>query len=445
MIRWIVLFTALSSSFTYADWPRFLGERFDGVALDNVPIDPAKAPRELWKLDVGSGYGLGAVFHGEYFHFDAIRQPDSDGQPGLTERLRCIDVKTGIVKWSVAQPIQYRDLFGYENGPRSTPAIDAMSIYTLGVSGQLCCRSRADGSLQWKIDTSEKYGVVQNFFGVGSSPLLQGNLVLVMVGGSPEEDQDVPPMQLDRLSANGSAIVAFDQQTGQEVWKCGEDLASYSSPRTMSIDGKQRILLFARTGLLVIDPANGAVESHHVHRADNLESVNAMMPVVDGNNIFLSECYGVGSVLLRATGSKLEVVWKDPPSNRRAQAMRCHWATPIRIDGFLYGCSGRNAPDSEFRCIEMSTGKVRWSDKRRTRCSVTQVGGWLALLEERGRFQWVDPRPGELKVIAQYDLSDSDREHPSIQYPCWAAPVITDGKMILRGDQQVVCYELPRA
>ncbi|MDA8744680.1 PQQ-like beta-propeller repeat protein [Rubripirellula amarantea] len=439
----ILLFAVAYPATAWADWPRFLNSTFDGQASKNSEMSEDSEPEFAWSLDVGDGYGLGSIVDGKYLHFDSVEDPKStsarSGQ--ILERLRMVDIVDGKEIWSQTMPTVYRDMFGYEAGPRSTPSVDteAKRVYTMGVTGILACRNLDDGTLIWSVDTASDYKVVQNFFGVGTSPLILDDAVMVMVGGSPVEDADIPPMQLDRVSPAGSALVAFDKATGKEAWRCGDDLASYSNPRPILINGQTYVLLFARNGLLLIDPRSGTQQWRFEFRADMLESVNAMMPVVRGDEVLISECYQVGSTLLRATVDSPRVLWQDPPRDRRRQAMRCHWATPILINGFAYGCSGRNAPDSDFRCIEWSTGKVKWADERRIRSSVTRVGDKLVLLEERGLLQLIDPNPDQLTEIAQWDLSKPAGNRPSIGYPCWAAPIVDNNRMLVRGDTKVVC------
>ncbi|MEL6109300.1 MAG: PQQ-binding-like beta-propeller repeat protein, partial [Planctomycetota bacterium] len=373
----------------------------------------------------------GSVVDGLYYQFDAI----TTGRGGQ-ERLRAIDLQTGQVLWTQSRPMLYRDMYGYESGPRGTPAVQGDRIITFGVAGDLCCRNLADGKLIWSVDTNSDYGVVQNFFGVGSSPLILDDKVIVPVGGSPSEDQALPPGRLDRVAPNDSAMVAFDLETGRERWRSGDELASYSSPRTMTIDGKTALLYFARDSLLAVDPDDGRLLWSFSHGAELLESVNAAMPVVLGDQVFLSECYEIGSVLLSATREKATVVWQDDVDNRRKQVMRAHWSTPILIDGYLYGCSGRNNPDSDFRCIEFATGKLQWNDDRRIRSSCTRAGDHLVVLEERGEMQIVRPDPQKLNVVAEFDFSDL------IRYPCWAAPIIVGNRMLIRGDKNVVCLAM---
>lgn len=418
-------------------WPRFLNTTFDGVANSGREVDWSQEPTFLWAIRVGEGYGIGNVAGDRYLHFDSI-----PGETGLVERLRSFDLDNGSLQWVQGQPIVYQDMYGYENGPRCSATIDGNQVFTLGVSGKLTCRDLATGKTQWRIDTSREYGVVQNFFGAGSSPLVLGDLVIVMVGGSPPEDQNIAPGRLDRVISNGSALVAFERETGKERWRAGDDLASYSSPRTVTWNGETLVLMFARSGLMAVDPSNGDVRWTFEHRASITESVNAMVPVVDQDRVFISECYEVGSALLKANGKSATVVWKDPPRDRRRQAMRCHWSTPVLIDGYLYGCSGRNEPDSDFRCIKLADGEVQWSDPRRVRSAVTRIGEHLVLLEERGAIQIVRPNPQKLEVIAQWDWSTPEAKRPPITYPCWAAPVIVGDKLLVRGDQFVICMKL---
>jgi outer membrane protein assembly factor BamB len=424
------------------EWPRFLGADIDGIAPDGASnIDWSQVPRFTWSIELGEGYGIGSVADGKYFQFDAEGGRFASES---RERLRCFDLKTGELLWSKSEPLVYRDLYGYEEGPRSSPTIVGDKVLTYGVGGQLICRRASDGKVLWSVDTNERFGVVQNFFGVGSSPLVLGELVIVMVGGSPEEDQSIPPGQLDRVIPNGSAAVAFDLNTGKLRWKCGNDLASYSSPRPIRLGDETLVLMFARGGLLAIDPIKGQVRWRYEHRASILESVNAIVPVVDGDRVFVSECYQIGSVLLEASGDSADVVWQDD-RRRRDKAMRCHWSTPVLAGGYLYGCSGRNAPDSDFRCIEFATGEVQWIDPRRIRSSVTLVGDHLVVVEERGRLQVLKVNPAEMEEIAVWDLSEGQGDRPPLRYPCWSAPVVVGNQMIVRGDRQVISLALSSA
>ena len=428
--------TGQTPSRSNSDWPRFLGSNYDGSVIDgSESIRWSAEPEFQWQIALGDGYGIASVSDGRVYQCDSVGGTRySAGQ----ERLRCLDLQTGKLIWDAAYPIQYQDLYGYEAGPRSSPVIVQGKVVTYGVSGNLTCRDASSGAKLWAVEVNQKYGVVQNFFGVGAAPMVVDDLVVVMVGGSPEEDQELPPGQLDRVISNGSAVVAFDLNSGQERWKVGEDLASYSSPRLMRIGDRKVVLVFARNGLLAVEANSGRQLWRFDHRASILESVNAMMPIVSQDKVFISECYQVGSVLLSVTDSSAQVVWQDDRRSRE-KAMRSHWSTPVMVGDYLYGCSGRNAPDSDFRCIRLSTGEVQWVDPRRTRSSVTRWGDHLIVMEERGRLQIMKVNSESMEIVAEYDLSLASGERPALQFPCWSAPVIIGDRMLLRGDQKLIC------
>ncbi|MCM2373185.1 outer membrane protein assembly factor BamB family protein [Aporhodopirellula aestuarii] len=427
-------------------WPRFLNSDFSGTAETNESVAAwswKAPPRCRWSLSVGEGYGLGVIDRGAYFHIDA--------QNGK-ERLRRIDLQSGEVVWSQSNDLEYRDLYGYESGARCSPTIDHTQIFTLGVAGALTARDVESGEAQWRVETNEQYHVVQNFFGVGSAPLVLGDAVIVMIGGSPIADQAIAPGRLDRVSPDGSLLVAFDRRTGAELWRCGDDLASYSSPRTIRINDHEYVLVFGREFLHLVDPEHGQSLGSVRYRADMLESVNAMVPVVEGNRVLISDCYDLGAGLFEIdiVDAKAEFtpIWRDPEGRRRDQSLRSHLSTPILHEGFLYACSGRNAPDSDFRCIEFLTGKVQWTAMERSRSTATRLGDVLLVLKESGPLHIVRCTPERFDEIAVWPLNeiseDESNPWPAIRYPCWAAPIVAGNCMLVRGDETVLCLELPR-
>lgn len=417
-----------------SDWPHFLGPTYDGKSTETgirTDWSDGKLP-VVWSKSLGTSYGIGSVAAGRYLQFDRL---------GHAERLTCYNAETGERLWFDEQPVVYQDMYGYNNGPRSSPTVAGDDVYTMGVAGRLTSRRLRDGQVNWTVDTHEKYGVIQNFFGVGCSPLVWRDLVIVMVGGSPQADQNVGLGRLDRVSPNGSALVAFDRTSGQERWKTGEQLASYSSPRPVMIGDEPAVLLFARGGLLAVDPEDGERLWEYPWRAETLESVNAAVPVVVGNRVLISECYQIGSSLLSMNRDMYKVLRRDP-ENRREQSFRAHWATPIEADGYLYGCSGRNPSDSDLRCIEWESGEVQWVDHRRTRTSLLHVDGHFVVLGERGEMELIRETPERLNVVTSIDLGVPGPGRPALAPPLWAAPILSHGLLYVRGENALVCFEL---
>src|SRR5262249_43281302 len=141
--------------------------------------------------------------------------------------------------------------------------------------------------------------------------------------------------------------------------------------------------VLARGGLVGLDPRDGSVDFQFPWRASVLESVNAASPVVVGDKVFISETYGPGSALLEVKSGGCKELWSDAKRGRE-KALQWHWNTPIHVDGYLYGCSGRHEGNAELRCIELATGKVMWSEPNLNRTSLLLVDGHFIVQAEDG-------------------------------------------------------------
>ena len=411
------------------DWPRFLGANIDGISSETGILKDWSAGKLklLWQTDIGEGYSMCSVAQGLVYQFDKSNE---------LGRLRCIDVISGETQWKFEYESNYRDLYGYDAGPRSSPLIDGDRIYLFGVEGMLICLDKTSHKVIWQVDTAKRFGVVQNFFGVASSPVIYEDKLLVMIGGSPPESQKVPPGQLDRVEPNGFAVVAFDKFTGEFIYKAGDDLASYCSLTWMDDGGQRLLLAWARDNLWGIEPGQGDVKFKFPYRSKKLESVNAMTPISVGNQIFLSECYENGSVLLELKDGNVETLWRD--RGKREKAMQAHWCTPVVSGDFLYGCSGRNSGTAELRCIRLSTGAVQWSQSGFNRCSVLLIDEHLIVVGERGRLALVKANPEKFELVTERLPDDRLKFVPN----CWSAPVVAGGRLFVRGGKKLACFQL---
>ena len=415
------------------DWPRFLGPAGNsksperGILTDWGPCGPPV----VWDRPLGTGYGIGSVAGARFFQFDRY---------GDQARLTCLDSRTGELLWKFEYRTDYVDLLSYNNGPRSSPVVDGGLVYVFGAEGMLHCVRAEDGTPVWKVDTAERFGVVQNFFGVGSTPVVEGDLLIVMVGGSPPEGQDLGRFNLHRATGNGTGIVAFDKRTGKVKYTITDELASYSTPQLATIGARRWCFVFARGGLVGFDPASGEVDFHYPWRARLRDSVNASTPVVVGDEVFISEAYGPGSALLRVRPGGYELVWRDPPGRRKA--MQTHWNTPIYHEGYLYGSSGRYSGQAELRCIEWNTGKVTWSKRGLRLASLLYVDGHFVCLSEDGTLRLIQAAPKEYVQVAEAVVRENPAGPKLIQRPAWAAPILSHGLLYVRGDDRLVCMRL---
>ncbi len=432
IVAWMVLCLPTIARAQGSDWPKFLGPLGTSVSTEKGILAPwpKAGPKILWHKEIGLGYGMPVIANGKLYHFDRNLK---------NLRLTCMDAKTGVRIWDYEYLSIYKDSFGYNNGPRCSPLVDGERIYLYGVEGMLHCLNADTGKPIWSVNANKDFDVIQNFFGVGSTPVIEGNLLIAQVGGSPPGS--LPRSLFDKsLKPNGTGVVAFNKLTGKVAYKIGNELASYSSPVLATINNRRYCFVFARGGLLAFDPADGKIDFHFPFRAEDVESVNASNPVVVGDKVFISECYGVGSALLKIKANGFEVLRDE--SKKIKKSMMAHWMTPIYHDGYLYGCSGRHTQGADLRCIELDTGKIMWSERGLTRTSLLMADGHFICLAEDGTLRLLKVNPQKYEEISAVELTDPKTREPLLEYPCWAAPILSHGLLYVRGEKRLVCLEL---
>ena len=415
------------------DWPNFLGPSQNGKSPEEIDIAPwpGAGPRVVWQMDIGTSYGAPTVANGKLFIFARHRD---------MARLSCLDSKTGTERWRFEYPTDYEDMYGYNNGPRCCPVVDEERVYIFGAEGLLHSVSAFDGALLWKVDTTARFHVVQNFFGVASAPVVEGELLIVQIGGSPPGSPKNIWGANGKPKSNGSGIVAFNKHTGEVVYRIADELASYASPIIATIKGRRWGLAFLRGGLLGFEPATGTMDFHYPWRHPKIESVNASSPVIAEDLVFISESYGIGSSVIQVRPGGYRVVWKDNP-RRREKAMELHWNTAVHHEGYLYACSGQRPNGAELRCVEFKTGKVMWRQRVDERASLLWVNDYFIYLGEFGRLMLLKCTPEKLEIVSQTVPMDENGT-ALIQYPAWAAPVLADGLLYVRGKDRLVCFAL---
>jgi len=344
MLLWTQLETGHSS-----DWPQFLGPQRNGSTPERITSWPSTGPKHLWKQPIGAGFS-GPVIRGEH-----VLTFDRDGDQ---ERVRSLDPATGNTRWTHQAPTAYVDGFGFDDGPRGTPATTTNRVITFGAQGRLTCLDLADGRKIWAIEAGRDLGADKGFFGPACSPLIVGQRIFMNLG-----------------NRNGGGIAAFGVTSGTLLWKATDHEAGYASP--VPGPGSGDISFFTREGL-VITRMDGKVGPVHRWRSRQHASVNAASPLLSGTEILLTTSYDTGAILLRRTEEKIEVVWSGDES------LSAHYATPVLSGGFLYGFHGRQERGPEFRCVEWATGKMRWSETGLGAGTVLLAGTDLVLLLESG-------------------------------------------------------------
>ena len=392
-----------------ADWTSFLGPhqqpRNDEVGLN---LDwSSEGPPLLWKRVGGSSYSMPVVAGDRVIWFHRV---------GAEERVECVSLAAGETQWQFAYPSAYVDRYGYNNGPRSAPLIHGDRVFTFGAEGQLSCLELATGNKVWVRRLNDEFKVPQHFFGVGQAPVIHGGVLLLNVGG-------------DGQVTGSGGLMGLDSATGKTLWVTGTDPASYSTPVVRKVNGAERAFFLTRSGLQVVDPADGRLVASTPFRSRKLESVNAASPVVWGNRVLVTQCYGPGAAVYALEGEQLEPVWADP------RVLASHWCTPVLVDGKVYASSGRHESEAVTVCVDAETGESQWAGPRGLgRSHLLHIQNRFMVLGERGVLTTVAVDPKEYR-----ELSPRVRV---IGTPAWAPPVVSQGRLLVRDDREVRCYDL---
>ena len=440
------------------DWPRFLGLAETGVSGETELLQswPKQGPPLIWEKKVGTGYSAPSVLGNRLVLHHRI---------GDSEIIECMQADTGATLWKKSYSSAFKDPYGYNNGPRCSPILTDSHCYTLGAEGMLSCVTLQSGETVWRRDLQKEFQLPEWFFGVGCTPLLDGDRLIVLVGGQPN-----------------SAVVAFDKTTGKTLWENGgkstwdgakkdngatyswqgdEMIVSYSSPIIATIHGQRHLLCLLRHGLASFDPKTGKENFHYWFRPKVHESVNAARPVVVGDKIFLSAAYRLGSALVQVNsdGKSVTEIWRNPRN------LLTHWSTAIHHDGSIFGFSGRHEREGELRCLDLQSGDVIWKTSgfdgepdsvtqnpvtgaiinRKTkeeipwpffgRGSKIQIGNRFLILGERGTLALGKVSREKYEEICRTSFKQ-------ISYPAWTAPVLSRKRLYLRDEDALICLDL---
>ena len=393
----------LATTLRAGDWPQFLGPTRNGcyAGPSLAAAWTSEGPRHVWQKKIGQGFSGPVVAQNKLILFHRI-----DDQ----ETVECLEAATGKALWAFRYPTRYTDDFGFDEGPRATPAISEHKVFTFGAEGRLHCLDLDSGKEVWSVDTKKRFDAPKGFFGIACSPLVEGDAVLINVGGS-----------------GGAGVVAFEKGTGKVLWKANHDEASYSSPVIAAVDGKRYALFFNRNGLAALDPATGRSFFEFPWSPPIRAAVNAATPLVIGDEIFLSTSYGRGAILLRFQEKGPEKVWSgdDILSN--------HYATCVHAKGFLYGFDGRQEQGCNLRCVELKTGKIRWSQDGFGAGTLMLAGENLLILSEKGQLVMAPASSESFQPSARAQV---------LPFGVRAYPALAEGLLYARSKETLACLDL---
>lgn len=414
-----VLFSLIASSTALfsAEWPNYRGPTHDGKSTEKMQsVWPSNGFQPIWKTPTPNGFSSFSV--GGRYAFTLVGR-EADGVP--REVLVALDLKTGKEAWSAAfGPTRYGHDGGNAgagsnkggDGPRSTPACDGDSVYVLSSDLVLAAFQNSDGKELWRRDLLKEHQGQNISWKNAASPVIDGDLIFVAAGGSEQ------------------SLLGINKKDGKTVWKGESDKITHATPVPATIHGQRQIIFFTQKGLVAVKPTDGKVLWRHPFRY-NVST--AASPVVADDIVYCSAGYGVGATAVQIankggqwSATELWRVTGDSQAN--------HWSTPIYKDGHLYGMfQFKEYGEGPIKCVELKTGKVKWSQPGFGPGNVIMVNGELLALSDAGQVVWIEATPAAYKEKGRFQAVDGK---------CWSTPAFQQGRLFVRSTKEGAAFDL---
>lgn len=403
----ILLESQLQLALAQSDWPQFLGPERNGISPETGLLDrwPESGPTKLWQ--VKGGVGMSGIAIARDRAFTLVQR---DGKQWLV----ALKVVSGEQIWEAPLAPSYQNSMG--NGPRATPAIVGDRVLVFTGEGILAAVNFADGKILWSKHTVKELGGKEAEYGMASSPLIVGEQVIVTVG-----------------AAKGT-VAAFDLKTGKQLWTAGSDAAGYSSPALLKVGGRSQIVAFTGASALGLEPSKGTVLWRYPFET-NYEC-NIATPIAIKDQLFLSAGENHGSVLLALKPQRerieLSEVWS---SFGIKSVLRNEWQTSLLLDGFLYGMDnvGGAGPITNLACINAATGERKWQVPRFGKGNMIAADGKLFMSTMKGELIIARASSERYEELGRATVLEGSTRQ---------APALSQGRLYLRDDRDIVCFDV---
>jgi outer membrane protein assembly factor BamB len=417
-LRYGILALFISNLSLHAiDWNQYHGVQSDNKTEETLASTTflATSSSMKWKVSTPLGFSSFAVVKDRAYTM--IAEEDEDGL--MREVCIALDLKTGKRLWSSWLTVMdYKSGGGNSgapgnnggDGPRSTPSAFGDKVWVYDSDMTLHCLDAQTGKSIWTVKVLKVHNGKNIKWKNSSAPLIEGNLVIVYGGGP------------------GQSLLAFQRDSGKLIWKSGNETATHATPIAATIHGVRQVIFFCTSGLVSVDPRTG---EELWRQKFPFKVSTAASPVVAGDLVYCSAGYGVGAGLYRI--SKKGNAMSSSEVWRKSNEMFNHWSTPIYHEGHLYGMfSFKKYGKGPLQCIELESGKVKWSKDGYGPGNLILSGKNLIALSDIGELAVVNATPTEYKELSRRKV---------IEGKCWSTPVLSNGMVLARSTKEAICLE----
>ena len=418
------------------DWPQWLGPQRDGVWRETGILQafPTNGLKILWRVPIGGGYTGPAVAKGRVYVMDRQLEAGASnpadafarGEIRGGERVLCLNATDGKVLWQHAYPCPYT--VSYPAGLRVTPTVHQGKVYSLGSEGNLICLDAEKGTVLWSRDFKTDFNVKTPLWGFAGHPLVDGNKLICLAAG------------------DGSVAVAFDKDTGKELWRAlSAKEPGYAPPMIYEFAGKRQLIIWHPEAVNALDPETGKVFWTHPLTPSIRAGMSIPTPRQAGDLLFLTSFYN-GSLLLRVDSDQPSVIWQSRKVNEKdTDGLHCVMATPLIEKDYIYSpCSY-----GQFRCLQLDTGERLWEtfapttgkSERWGNVFIVKQGDRSFLFSEKGDLIIARLSPQKYEELSRAHLIDPvnrDPGHPVV----WSHPAFANRCVFARNDKEIVCASL---
>lgn len=388
------------------DWPQWRGVNRDGKSTDTGLLKewPAEGPPLLWKAGgLGRGYSSPTVVGGRIYTMGdlgensfVIAQSPEDGKILWTTKVG----KAGAPGW------------GGFTGPRTTPTVEGDLVVSINQWGEMVCLEAATGKEKWRKNYESDFGAKRPEWGFAESALIDGDQVVVTPGGSQ------------------GAMVALNKQTGELLWQTKDftDEAQYSSILKVTIEGVPQYVQLTMANVVGVAPKDGKV----LWKAPR-KGATAVIPtsVVDGNLVYVTSGYGTGCNLFKISSSGGAFSAEQVYANK---VMVNHHGGVIKVGDFVYG----NSDGKGWVCQNFKTGEMVWSEKEKLKKGAVSFADGLLICreEDKGTMALLEATPTGYVEKGRFQQPERAKDK------AWPHPTIANGRLYLRDQDQMLCYDL---
>jgi outer membrane protein assembly factor BamB len=416
------------------DWPQWLGPQRDGVWRETGILDkfPENGPKVLWRVKIEGGYAGPAVAGGKVYVTDRVvddakavpADPMKRGEIPGKERVLCLNEADGKELWKHEYDCPYT--VSYPAGPRATPLVGGGKVYTLGSEGKLFCLKADTGEVVWSHDFKKDYNIKAPIWGFAAHPLLDGQKLICMVGGE------------------GSTVVAFDKDTGKEIWKAlTAKEPGYCPPTIIEAGGKRQLLAWHAEAVNSLDPETGKLYWSQPFVAEYGMAIAT--PRRLGDLLFITALHG-NSMMLKLDADKpaATVLWRGEKNT----SLSTNFVTPFAADGYVYGTDGDGG---ELRCVKAATGERLWETYapvggKKVKIGtafIVRNGDRFFLLGDNGVLSIAKLKPEGYEEISKTKLLEPTGEAFG-RTVLWSHPAFADKCIFARNDKEIICVSLAK-